>query len=401
LIRILLKPFLNRWAVVVSSTVALALLSLKFLPVPFAWIGISLAVVAFGCAPHVTRAFCVPMLVAASASFAFGLAEFMMPPVIRATLEQQPTLEQKDPLLGWTLVPSQVTRSVARVGDEVIYDVTYTTDASGRRVSPAVDHTRVRGCVLFFADSFVFGFGVQDTQTLPYQVGMKAEGQFRVVNLAVSAYGAEHMLAAIERGSLAAHPPCEPTHVVYVALPPHVQRAAGKSSFSTRGPRYQLGLSGALNYVGTAPDSSLPGWRGWSFGLGHQAAKSRLLFGLLDREPTPTEADLSLYFAIVDRAFRLFRQRWPDAALHIISWDIHPHLANGRDRFHAGLQDAPAQLHPIDAILPAYSDDYIKYALHPADLHPNAMAYEIVAAYVVARILRVSHAGEPSATGAR
>jgi hypothetical protein len=186
LIRILSKPLLNRWAVVVSSTVALALLSLKFLPVPFAWIGISLAVVAFGCAPHVTRAFCVPMLVAASASLAFGLAEFMMPPVIRATLEQQPTLEQKDPLLGWTLVPSQATRSVARVGDEVIYDVTYTTDASGRRVSPAVDHTRVRGCVLFFADSFVFGFGVQDTQTLPYQVGMKAEGQFRVVNLAVS-----------------------------------------------------------------------------------------------------------------------------------------------------------------------------------------------------------------------
>jgi hypothetical protein len=139
-------------------------------------------------------------------------------------------------------------------------------------------------------------------------------------------------------------------------------------------------------YVATNPDNE-SGWRSWSFGIGHQLAKSRLLFRLLDRQPTTTEADLRLYFAIVDRSFSLFKRRWPKAALHIISWDVHPKFANGVERFHAGLRNVPAKMHMIDDILPGYTSETNKYGLHPADLHPNPMAYELAATYVAEKII--------------
>jgi hypothetical protein len=343
----------------------------------------------------------LPLVVAASCLLAVGLAELVLPATVRPVVTTLPASDQKDTLLGWTLVPSRVSHAVARVEDKVIFDVKYTIDSSGRRIAPPDKGAAAEGCALFFADSFVFGVGVEDTQTLPYQVGLMAGGRFRVINHAVGGYGAEHMLAAIERGTLAGRSLCEPTHVVYVALPHHVPRAAGKTYFSTLGPRYRLNSDGNPEYLGTNPDSGFSGWRSWRFGVGHQLAKSRLLFKLMDRPQPTTDDDLKLYFSIVDRAFRLFRQHWPKAALHIISWDIHPHFANGADTFHAGLRGVPATIHLIDDILPGYSADNNKYGLHPADLHPNAMAHEMTAAYVAARILGASPIAKPVAQTTR
>jgi hypothetical protein len=389
---LLFKRSAIRWIVAISLLAGLAALALKFLPIPFAWVGIAGAAVGFACISLVANMLKLPLVVAASCLLAVGLAELVLPATARPIVTTLPASDQKDPLLGWTLVPSRVSHAVAKVGDQIIFDVKYTVDPSGRRVAPPDRGASAEGCALFFADSFVFGVGVEDTQTLPYQVGLKADGRFRVINHAVGGYGAEHMLAAIERGTLAGRPLCEPTHVVYVALPHHVPRAAGKTYFSTLGPRYRLKPDGNPEYLGTNPEGGFSGWRSWRFGVGHQLAKSRLLFKLMDRPPPTTDEDLKLYFSIVDLTFRLFKQHWPKAALHIISWDIHPHFANGTERFHAGLRGVPATIHLIDDILPGYSADNNRYGLHPADLHPNAMALEMTAAYVAGRILGATSA---------
>jgi hypothetical protein len=283
----------------------------------------------------------------------------------------------------------------------MIFDVTYSIDAQGRRISPPDRGDRADGCVLFFVDSFVFGDGVSDHQTIPYQLGLKTDGRFHIVNLATSGYGAEHMLAIIERGELAAGQPCRPTHILYVALPHHVHRAAGKE-WSIRGPRYRLRPSGALEYLGTNPkaEAEAQALRYQALSplqrrLLEQLSKSRIYRAWTKRPEPTTEPEIELYFAIVRKAYRLFEHRWPQAELHVIGWDIHDFYANGQARFHSGIKTVGAKVHFIDDILPGYTRNPSRYGLHEFDLHPNPMAYEMVAAYLVDRLgLSVrAHAG--------
>jgi hypothetical protein len=105
------------------------------------------------------------------------------------------------------------------------------------------------------------------------------------------------------------------------------------------------------------------------------------------RAPETTQADIDLYFAIVRETIRLFKHRWPAARLHLISWDIHDFFAKDKATFHAGLASMGVELHFIDQMLPGYSSDLLKYSLHPAELHPNPFAYQMVASYVAEHVL--------------
>jgi hypothetical protein len=377
-------------AATLLAAACLSAVALAFLPVPFSWIGLSWALAGLVLAALAPRVLRLPLTLAACVPFALGLGDLMFPPIVERT--ELPSPFREDPLLGWTLNPSNVTHAPARVEGELIFDVAYSTDPAGFRVSPPDRGDQVEGCLLFFADSFTFGQGVSDDRTFPYQVGLQTNGRFHVVNLAVPGYGAQQMLASIERGALATNPPCEPTHIFYAALPHHILRAAQKTSFSESGPQYQLGRNGILEYVGTNPRPSvasadLTTWRGWHALLKGPLQKSRILRALKDRPAHTTEDDIKLYFAIVSQAFRLFEQRWPEAELHVISWDIHDFFSNGQERFHKGLEATGAEVHFIDEILPGYTHDLTKYGLHRLDLHPNALAHELVASYISEQVL--------------
>jgi hypothetical protein len=375
-------------AVIVGATLASALL-LKRASVPFFWMGLVWGVAGFAVAAWAPRWLRFPLVMLGTLPLVLALGEafFAVTAPLKADITTVPLQNQDDPLLGWKPKPSQVTRATARAGGTVIYEATYTTDAAGHRITPPVRGDRVDGCVLFFADSFTFGEGVNDAETFPYQVGVKTQGRFRVVNMAVGAYGAEHMLASIERGELAGSPPCEPTHIIYAALPHHVLRAAGKTAFSVFGPRYRLGPDGGPQYVGTTPRAAVgASRRGWRAQVAEQLAKSRIR-GVVAERMQATEGDVELYFAIVREAFRRFASRWPKAERHVISWDIHPFYSNGVARFHEGLKTVDATVHSIDDILPGYTKDPGKYALDRADMHPNARAHEMVATYLANHLL--------------
>jgi hypothetical protein len=379
---------------IAACALALSGASLKSSSIPFMWIGLIWAIAAFSVAALAPRAMKFPVSIAGAILLAVAFAELFYaytgrPPIDRVV---SPPVSQPDPLLGWRSKPSQVSHATLRVDGATIYDVTYTIDENGRRVAPPVNERDIKGCLLFFADSFVFGDGVNDDQTLPYRVGLKTHGRYRIVNYAVNGYGAEHMLAIIERGELATRYPCEPTHVLYAALPHHVHRAAGKG-WSQRGPRYQINPGGALAYVGTTPEAGKP-----TNDPGMQAPFVRLLvdqrwksriyraWSTKTDTETTTEKEIDLYFAIVREAYGKLRRRWPNAELHVISWDIHGHYANGQARFHRGVASVGATIHLIDDILPGYTKNPLKYGLHEFDLHPNAMALNMVASYLVDRL---------------
>src|SRR5262245_22620704 len=254
-----------RLVTALGGAIGVSALVLKLFPIPFLWIGFTWAVTGLAIAIRAPSPVQPPLVVAASASFAVALGEVLFavtessPPQLDLTTV--PFLNKPDPLLGWKLEPSQVSQATGKViGGALIYDVVYSIDSMGRRISPPDRGDKVEGCSVFFADSITFGWGVSDHETFPYQVGLKSGGRFRVINLAVHGYGAEHMLATVERGDLALAP-CDPTHIFYVAAPHHILRAAGKVTYATYGPQYRLGPTGIPEYLGTKPEPPKSWWR--------------------------------------------------------------------------------------------------------------------------------------------
>ena len=66
----------------------------------------------------------------------------------------------------------------------MLHNVTYTTESNGLRVAPPWRKNDLAGTVLFFGCSFTFGEGLNDSETLPYQVGIQSGGRYRTLNFA-------------------------------------------------------------------------------------------------------------------------------------------------------------------------------------------------------------------------
>ena len=116
--------------------------------------------------------------------------------------------------------------------NKLLYQVKYTIDDHGLRIaSPSVNtEKRQSNCLLFFGDSFTFGEGVKDDETMPYRVSEKTKRRYHAYNFAFLGYGPHQMLAQLQEGLVDAAIECKPAVAIYQALPDHVSRAAGLGS---------------------------------------------------------------------------------------------------------------------------------------------------------------------------
>lgn len=133
---------------------------------------------------------------------------------------------QPDDWLGYTVRPEAKVTSIKKLGDETIYKVAYSIDEFHRRMTPvdnAVDRERF---ILFFGDSFVFGEGVQDNETLPYHVAELAP-TYQCYNYGVSGYGPQQMLAKLQSDDLDTEISERKGIAIYVFIDAHVERAIG------------------------------------------------------------------------------------------------------------------------------------------------------------------------------
>jgi hypothetical protein len=154
-----------------------------------------------------------------------------------------------DAALGYVMAPSTVARHRRSVGDAKIYDVTYRTDAQGRRETPTSPGPPRRSFLLFFGDSNMFGEGLSETETLPYYTGGQAQA-FRPYNYGVSGYGPAHLLTLARSGRLRQAVPEQDGYAVFFLIPAHVGRVIGSSIVSTgwgrHFPYYEMREHGAL-----------------------------------------------------------------------------------------------------------------------------------------------------------
>ncbi|HKY73520.1 MAG TPA: hypothetical protein VJL88_16480 [Nitrospira sp.] len=301
-------------------------------------------------------------------------------------------------LLGWAPTKGKSFIEKTRFNNTLLYEVKYTIDEHGlRATSPSTNTNRTQSsCLLFFGDSFTFGEGVKDEETTPYRVTEKVNRSYQVYNFAFLGFGPHQMLAQLEHGLVDAAIECTPAIAIYQALPIHVSRAAGLEGWEA-GPKYVPGEDGMVLWKGRFEQDESEHFLGkfrafhrdLSKDLRRVLEKSAVYRALLFMHRAVNDDDLDVFFRIVVRSNQLVESRYPGARFHVVFWDF-----SREDRLESkiilGLKQKGIPVHLISSILPEYRGHEEKYKIHPADGHPNPLAHDLVADYIVKTILTPS-----------
>jgi hypothetical protein len=293
-------------------------------------------------------------------------------------VEHEGEFRLRDPLLGHRLVPNYSGLARRTVNGELSYEVTYTTDSEGYRISPAPAGQGARQCIVFMGCSFTFGDGVEDSETMPYQLSrlLNRKG----FNIAVSGYGPHHMLAAIENDRLPDMSGCDSTLALYQAIPDHVKRSAGIGKIAEIGPRYVL-EDGRASYAGQFQDAAKndPTASLW----GRLFGRSYIFQEYFVDRHWIGDYEIDLFMAIVGKSAKLFKAKHPGSRFVVLHWD-------SSDRTHTkamtrSLPELSDDFIRITEIISDVNDNAAEWRLHH-DPHPNAKAHRKIAEYLADRL---------------
>jgi hypothetical protein len=394
--------------VIVVCLTSCALFAAWMSPVPYVWGAIAAAIMSLYAAVVTTqegvRALWVNIAVV---SFMLGAIEghlWMQGPAERQ-MEYSEEFFMADDALGYKAAAARRIGHRAYGGDQLLYDVTYTLDSHGLRIASPPSGTRAEflPCVAFFGDSFTFGEGMADEQTLPYQVWKRLTPGYQTVNFGFLGYGPHQMLAALEQGRVESDGHCRPSQIIYQAIPSHVSRAAGLEAWDHHGPRYGQRSDGQVYQEGRFDDIRPTTTLQW-LRFGHQQLHVRvqalleasvLYRTLLNSHRPVTAEDIALFAAIVKTAKQAASRIYPGVTFHVLFWDYDDDAVVGGLAL-SQLQAQGVIVHPISTILPGFPAARSRYEISPYDRHPNALAHARIADYVVQRLVRQSASLTPT-----
>ena len=317
------------------------------------------------------------------------LARFKMPE--RVEIISQSTKEYiiPDQKLGYRPMSNSRTevRAIAPTG-QVIYNTIYSIDNLGHRTylpgtgSPKLKSKRL---ALFFGDSFTFGEGLADEQTIPNVFERAARPGLSALNLAFSGYGPNHMLAILENHLVEeAVQGAQPIEAIYLAIPAHVQRISGRLGADMIGPRYSHGATGKVQrlpadltsrYFINKVFTKLSKW----------LLAREFIEGAAKLKANGSASDNALFVDVVTQAAKIFETRyhgrfhvllWRDPGKNQWSWNVEPRLRA------AGISSVTW----IDRFIPDLMTFPEKYTL-PFDGHPNAHADQRIGEYLALKLI--------------
>ena len=281
-----------------------------------------------------------------------------------------PSLTRPDHELGYVLNPGARVSATRKWADSTLFHVTYTITRDGVRLTRG----NAQGDTwLFMGCSFTFGEGVEDDETLPARFSEQLGWEANVVNLAASGYGPHQMLRMLETGRLGgATAPVK--HVIYQAIPHHVVRAAGRTSFDVAGPSYKIS-GDSIRFAGPFDSSA----RVRALEILRKSDLGRILDRRYRAVPA-SDAEIELYARIVEKAAALSREKL-GAPFSVLFWDDDRDTAPKRviDR----LVSAGIPVIRATSFLTRRELDSLQI---PFDKHPNPEADRRLAAGLAARL---------------
>jgi hypothetical protein len=141
----------------------------------------------------------------------------------------------------------------------VIYLADYTIDANLLRQTTSSEKGPA---IVFFGDSFTFGMGVNDAETLPQLFADRLDRKQRVLNLGFSGYGPQQFLRELETRYFDPLIGSQPSLFVFMTFAGHAERTACKPNWLRMGPHYVI-ENGRITFKGPCYEGSSLWLREW------------------------------------------------------------------------------------------------------------------------------------------
>jgi len=371
-----------------STAIAVSLISLEYFGAPWVWVFLALSVLSLLLIKRATG----QNLKAVFLNLAVILLTLT---VVEAYLHRSyfrgitPAISEKmnsekyfdsDQLLGYGPVKGAKRNIVRHMGDELIYDATYTIAKNGLRLTPSSNEL-AKKCLLFFGGSFTFGEGLSDDETLPHLTGEALNNKFRIFNFGFHGYGPHQMLSAIEHGFVMnlTHE-CKESVAIYTGSSLHVFRVAGNAHWDRYGPKYGL-ENGKVIYKGPFLKKDSLQDR-----LTIQLQKSKLYRRIFSKTRTVNEEDKSLFAEVVDRSRQKLAENYDVGSFIVIYWNgpkTAPEINSTiKDQNIVLLRSKRLNLILASDILPGYFEKREVYNVSKYDEHPSVYANRLIANYL-------------------
>ncbi|MDQ6867775.1 MAG: SGNH/GDSL hydrolase family protein [Pseudomonadota bacterium] len=304
------------------------------------------------------------------ASLAFGLCMIEATATILETKVAPPAvvtngLKVPQPIIGWGPEhPGRfhAERTTLKSG-VLMFSADYTIDSNLLRETHSVE---TGPTIVFFGDSYTFGEGLNDAETLPQIFADLLGRKQRVLNLAFSAYGPQQFLAELRTGRFDGVIGAQPQLFIFMTGAWHTSRTACKLSWAAPLPRYAL-ENGQLALKGDCYEGLNMWLRAWL----EKAASYRLFI-----EPYRNKIshdDVDLYIRIVLAAVNLAKEKY--GVVTLIPYVAWPEYLKGTgfsdDEIVQRLRDGGAIV--VDVSLA--KEEAAGAKLHfEGDPHPTALA---------------------------
>jgi hypothetical protein len=301
-----------------------------------------------------------------------------------------------DNVLGYAIAKNTRIRSTETLGNKTIYDVIYTTNKYGLRVSPhdlkdsSVILPNDFKNVVFFGCSCTFGEGVQDNETWPFLFEEKSGGKYRSHNLAMEGYGPHQMLRILET-KLLDHiiADKQPSIAIYLALPQHIIRSSCKYPYfiwDVNGPRYELNSLNEIEYIGKFNEGlflKIKYMIFQQFARSYLISESFWIRQLLGWNVT--QVDKEVFIKIILKAREIFCKSY-NGKFYVVIWsqniwlddsDEYKYIITELTKYHVNIIETK----DIFAEYENHKDKDSYLIKH--DGHPNKLAYERIAEYIL------------------
>ena len=286
--------------------------------------------------------------------------------------------------------------------NETIYKVTYTNDKNGLRATPNnnLDSTK---CFLLFGDSFTYGEGVNDNETLAFFINEKTAQKYRIYNFGFHGYGPHQALALLKSGEvkkvLSKDKKCDETIAIYESLPTHIARANGFSAWemgSKTAPRFKIEnqkvvwINAPQNLAQDLPKKKRDFKTRLNDSLKSRKEKSYLyqLF-YKPNEYAYKEQYNDLFFAILKEMRAELTAQFGSDSVFLL-WDSN-NLSGKVELSESSaiikwLKSNDMRYFLVSQMIDDYKSNRLKYGIHTCDTHPNALANEKIAEFLADKI---------------
>ena len=263
-------------------------------------------------------------------------------------------------------------KTFRKSGDQ-IYSVDYTIDQNLLRETKSAG---TGPTIAFFGDSFTFGEGLNDADTLPQIFADLLDRKQRVLNLGYPAYGPQQFLAELQTGRFDSVIGEQPRLFIFQTGAGHAERVACRPFWVLRWPRYEL-ENGDVVLKGTCHDGPTRGIRIW---FEHMASFRMFVEPYLQRI---THDDVELYIRVLLAAAKLAKEKYGVATL--IPYNLTPasHYLDGTgftdDEIIQRLRDGGAMV--VDVSLTKEQASGAPLTIKN-DGHPTALANRLKASII-------------------